>query len=92
MHDRKDILVEKGRIHSRLEDGAFQVMPGFLEAGRHELGRAIGVVNVSWPVMNVEELPGLCNGTEQRIVAASPLLALIESDRCTFGVALGGLN
>ena len=41
----------------------------------------IGVVDITGPVVNVEDLVCQRNGTKQRVVAARPLLFLVETHR-----------
>ena len=47
----------------------------------------IGVMDITGPVVNIEDLVCLRNGTKQRVVAARPLLFLVETHRRSFGVA-----
>ena len=46
-----------------------QDVPDFIEAGEDERASAVRVVHVAGTVPDIEDLPGLCYGTEQRIVA-----------------------
>ena len=50
---------------------------------------SIGVVDITGPVVNIEDLVCLRNGTKQRVVAARTLLFLVETHRRSFGVAPG---
>ena len=50
---------------------------------------SVGVVHVARAVMSVEDLAGLGDGCEQRVVAAPALLLLVVSDCGALGMALG---
>jgi len=47
----------------------------------------IGVVDITGPVVNIEDLVCLRNGTKQRVVATRTLLFLVETYRRSFGMA-----
>ena len=47
----------------------------------------IGVVYITGPVVNIEDLVCMRNATKQRVVAVRPLLFLLETHRRSFGVA-----
>ena len=50
---------------------------------------AVGVVDVSGPMVHVEHLVGLGDGAEQGVVAACPFLVLVEPHGGAFGMAPG---
>ena len=52
-------LAEKGRIHTRLKDGAVELLLKFRKILHHKFIGAIGVVNITRAVKNIKELTGL---------------------------------
>jgi len=51
---------------------------------------AVGVMHIIGPVPDIKDLPGLCDGTDEGIVAALALLPRVDADRRAFGEAAGG--
>ena len=85
----KDVFAEEGAIHAGLDHSMGQDRSDLPYTGTDELSGPLAVVSVSRPVKHVEDLTGLGNITEQRIVAALPFLARIESHRRSFGPTAG---
>ena len=76
-----DLLGEERAVHAHLEDHVGQDLPDFIEAGEDERASAVRVVHVAGTVPDIEDLPGLCYGTEQRIVAPLSFLLFVVPDR-----------
>ena len=87
MQSLDDALVEE-----RAVDAYLNLYPGqSLAHGAHtafdEGVGAVGIMDVSGPMVHVEHLVGLGDGAEQRVVAARALLRLVESHGGAFGMA-----
>ena len=84
---RKDILIEKCRIHPRFQYGSRQAGFGGLETIHHELRGAIGIMDIAWPVVQIEELAGLSHRAKQRVITARAFLGFVEADGRTLSMA-----
>lgn len=62
---------------------------GFLDASQNEIAGTVRIVNVAGAEEEVEDLAGLGDGTEQRVVAALSFLLAVESDGGAFCPAVG---
>ena len=82
-----DLVAEEGAVQAGLDDAVWQYLPDFPYAFLDEVVGAIGVVHIPGPVSDIEDLAGLGDGTEQRVVAALPLLFAVEADRRALGEA-----
>ena len=82
-------VAEKGPIKARFQFHRWQYRPYVPDPVANEFNGTIGVMDISWAVIHVEYLPGLCDRAEERIVAALPSLALVVSHRTAFSTSSG---
>ncbi len=75
-----DLLAEERAVHAHLEYHVGQDLPHVIETGEDERSRTVRVVHVAGTVPDIEDLPGLCYGTEQRIVAPLSFLLFVLPD------------
>jgi hypothetical protein len=57
-----------------------------VEASSHELGAAVGVMDIAGAMEQVEKLSHLWDGAKQRALAASAFSFLVVAGRSSFGV------
>ena len=84
-----DVVVVEGAVHTNLEVYAGQYLSDFLDASQNEIAGAVRIVNVAGAEKEVEDLAGLGDGTEQRVVAALAFLLAVEADGGAFCPAIG---
>ena len=84
-----NVVVVEGAVHANLEVYAGQCLPDFLDASQNEIAGAVRIVNVAGAEEEVEDLSGLGDGTEQRVVAALAFLLAVEADGGAFCPAVG---
>ena len=86
---RNDVVAEKGAVHPHLDVYARQCRADFVDAGEDELASTVGIVNVAGTEEEVEDLAGLGDGTEERVVASLAFLLGIEAYRRALGATVG---
>ena len=84
-----DVITEKGAVHPYFDNDTGQRFPYLLDTVQNERLCAIGIMHIARAVQYIEHLPGLSDSTEQRIIAALPLLLFVEADRSALGGAAG---
>ena len=84
-----DVLVEEGAVDAHLSLCPRQALAHRAYTALDEGVGAVGVVDVSGPMVHVEHLVGLGDGAKQRVVAARALLRLVEPHRGAFGMTPG---
>lgn len=82
---RHQLFAEERAVQADLELHAGQRAAQAVHTGGHEGQGPAGVVHIARPVREVQHLPGLGDRAEERIVAARPLLLLVEPDGTAFG-------
>ena len=85
----RDGLVEKCAVDTRLGLDPGQRRAHNVQTLADEGIGPIGVVDIPGAVVHIEDRVGLRHGAKQRVVAARPLLFLVETHRRAFGVASG---
>ena len=84
-----DGVTEEGAVHSHLNVHTGQSLSDFVDTGEDEFAGSMRIVNVAGPEEKVENLAGLCDGTEERVVASLALFLPIESHRRALSPAVG---
>lgn len=82
-------VAEESTVHADLDLYAGQSFAQMADAGEDEVLRSVGIMNVSRAMVKIEDLAGLSDGAEQRVVAPLPFLLAIEADSRTFSIATG---
>ena len=72
-----DFVAKEGAVHPCLDRHTGQVCTDGSNTGQDELLGAIGVMHVSGTMMDIENLPGLSDRTEQGVVAPHPFFPRI---------------
>lgn len=86
---RDDVVAEEGAVHAYLDVHAGQCRADLVDAGEDELAGTVGIVNVAGAEEEIEDLAGLGDGTEERVVASLASVLGIESDGRAFGATVG---
>lgn len=86
---RDERVAEESPVHPDLDRGSRQGVANLAQASLDEILRAVGIMDVAGSVVKVEDLSGLGDGAEERIVAPLALLAAVEADGCSLGPAAG---
>ena len=84
-----DDVAEEGTVHAHLNVHARQCSTDLVDAGEDELAGTVGIVNVAGAEEEVEDLAGLGDGTEERVVASLAFVLGIESHGRAFGATVG---
>jgi len=75
-----DLIAEECGIHACFEPHFGQALANRPHAGFDEIECAIGVVHIATAMEDIEDLPGLSDGAEKRIIAARPFLFLVKTN------------
>jgi len=87
-----DGIAEEGAVQADFDLYSRQSRADRLNTGQNELAGPVGVVDVAGAVEQVEDLGGLGDGAEERVVAAGPLAFLVVADGGALGMSAGGLD
>ena len=79
-----NVVVEEGAVHSYFDHRVRKNAAEFSDTMQNKLFCAVGVVNVTWAMMEVEDLSCLGDGRKERIVASCSLLLSVEAHRRSF--------
>ena len=87
---RDDRIAEEGAVHADFDLRVRQDGPNRLDTGQKERFGPMGIMHVARSKEEIEDLSGLGDRTEQRVIAAGSFLLLVESHGGSFGASLGG--
>jgi len=85
-----NVTTKVSAVYACLNDAIQQNCLYFPYAGQDEYLSAIGIMHVARAMLDIEHLTRLCDGRNQRVVAALPFFLPIKAGGRAFGEAAGG--
>ena len=89
MQQSHDFIAGKGAIEPRFYRDSAQCLAYAANAMHDKLLGIAGIMNVARPMVKIQYLACLGNGTEQRIIAALAFLLFVEPNSATLGASSG---